>query len=66
MSAKTKSSRRKEEVRLGHVLYAHHREWVYNEPFRNYYFTAKKHPRIGHNIYIISGQKLNRMKYYPE
>jgi hypothetical protein len=47
-------------------LFAYHRTWANVGPFRNYYFTAKKHPRIGHNIYVISSDKPKKPKYYLE
>ena len=66
MLVRKKPPKHKEKVRLGNALYAYHRTWTEGKPFTDYYFTAKKHPKVGHNIYVISGDEQKKPEYFLE
>ena len=40
--------------------------WTEGKPFTDYYYTAKKHPKVGHNIYVISGDEQKKPEYFLE
>ena len=58
--------KRHENASLGHALFAYHRTWRERKPFTDFYRTAKKNPRIGDNIYVISGDSPRKPKYFLE
>ena len=48
------------------TLFAYHKTYRNGRFRQTYYFTKKKHPKIGDNIYVISGDSPRAPKYFLE
>lgn len=54
------------ELRLMSALFAYHRTHTQGQFKQTYYFTKKTNPKIGDNIYVISGDSKKAPKYFLE
>src|SRR5208283_3518435 len=48
------------------TLFAYHKTYRNGRFRQTYYFTKKKHPKIGDNIYVISGDSPRAPRYFLE
>src|SRR5271169_4750873 len=48
------------------TLFAYHKTHRQGPFLKTYYFTERKHPSIGDNIYVISGDSPRRPRYFLE